>query len=181
MPLPLDYAARKRKMLLRLGLSARRQARAACDAQTLRKGMRVAVLDGRDAVSVYTPHFWSRFYHDGRGPVRAEPGHFLVYFNNRKDDSRIRAAYPVYRQQVKHLSEAQWDAGLAENRARRKAGKEPFMIVRRQVGPARAHPFFREGLRAWPKSEGRRILKEELDALVTAALPRGERRIVVPL
>lgn len=100
-----------------------------------RPGMIVAALS--------VPHFWAKFLHDGRGPVRPQSASFLVWFRNVLDDPRLRGGrYPQRNSQVRHLTKQQWQFWLNENRlARARRVPEP-MIVTKYSGPVTGKPFF---------------------------------------
>lgn len=101
--------------------------------------MKITVLDF-GLVTVEVPFYWAVYYHDGRGPVRARPGHKIVYFKDPNDDPRINGAarnYPVRAAQIRRLSKKQFYRFL-------KSGK---LVAVDKVGSAEAHPFFTEGLR----------------------------------
>jgi hypothetical protein len=55
---------------------------------------------------INVPHFWARWFHDGRGPAIGNP--LLIWFRDPADDPRLPGGrYPVKRSQVKHLTGTQ--------------------------------------------------------------------------
>jgi len=71
-----------------------------------------------DGVGIlHIPHYWAAYVHDGRPPVTPQTASFLVWFKNPAEDPRYPGGrYPVYRRDIKRLSQAQFKAGLARNR-----------------------------------------------------------------
>lgn len=117
-------------------------ARALIGSATLREALRLIVepqLAGGGEATLFIPHYWAEFYHDGRDGFSADAGRFLVYFADPDDDPRIEGGYPVREADVRHLTREEFYAGLAQNDLRH---PEVFMYVVRSVGPAGAHPFF---------------------------------------
>lgn len=121
---------------------------------------------------IVVPYFWAEYVHNGRGPVRAKPGHYLVFFPDKRDDPRTDGgtSYPVTRAQARspswRLSASDFQRFLEINRERRAQGRNPIMIVTKSVGPApRKRPFFTEGLRpleAYANEVGLRMFEEYL-------------------
>lgn len=140
-------AAFARRITERLAQEAFRRVRAAIQSDTLRQALRLQ--QGRRGGQMWlgVPHYWAVFYHDGRrgfGPKRAQ---VLVWFKNPADDPRFSGGYPVRRSEIKRLTRSQFYNAL-------RAGK---LIVARRVGPARAQPFFRTGLRAFFQTGGSKM------------------------
>ena len=105
----------------------------------------VELQDGSWAVE--SPFYWAVYYHDGRGPIRAKPGHVLVYFRDIDQDPRVQGRnYPVRASDIKRLTKAQFYAYL----------KDPSrgMIVRDSVGPAEGDPFFLRAQEALSRQVG---------------------------
>lgn len=130
------FADAKTALLAEIGVLARKQARAKLDSETLKKSLFVDLLPQTSQVVVGVPHYWAIYYHDGRGPIRAKPGKWLVYFKDPADDPRIKAGYPVRASDIIHLTREQFLAALAAN----------LLIVTKSVGPAGPHPFFTRGM-----------------------------------
>lgn len=122
-----------------LASQARVWARDATDSESIKEAMAVRALGFAIAV-VEVPFYWARFYHDGRGAMRARPGHKIVYFENPDDDPRINGAarnYPKRAADIKRLTKRQFYKFLGEGK----------LVAVDKVGPADAHPFFTQGLR----------------------------------
>lgn len=109
-------------------------ARAACQSKTLREALRVIPTENGFTLNV--PHYWAQWFHDGRGPVTARPGHKLVFYKNPADDPRIQGGYPVRLSQVRRLTKAEFYRDL-------RAGK---LIVADRVGPQGANEFMGDAL-----------------------------------
>lgn len=135
--------ASAQELLQRLALviasEARNILRGRIKSKTLARAMEVATqnVPGLGIGLVTFPHYWARYYHDGRGPVTARPGHYLVFFKNPDDDPRIAGGYPVKLTDVRRLTKAEFQRFLKEDR----------IIVTKEVGPMRGQKFLR-GLKA---------------------------------
>lgn len=129
--------------LLRLyGEAELEQARRLIGSATLREAATLIVESQAGLATIFIPHYWAEFYHDGRSAFEAPGGRFLVYFSDPDDDPRIDGGYPVRASDVRRLSREDFYNGLAINTERAEAGQDPFMFVVRSVGPAEGHPFF---------------------------------------
>jgi hypothetical protein len=103
-------------------------------------GDSLQILDtGPGSAALYTPYYWAKYFHDGRGPVRARPGHYLVFFLDPRDDPRTSfgTKFPVRRSDVRHLSRDEFLRLLGT----------PGMIITKEVRGALGQPFFTEPLR----------------------------------
>lgn len=92
----------------------------------LAAGLRTLELSDRKG-KINSPHYWSKFYHDGRGPSRGNP--ILVWFRNPRNDPRNRGGkYPVRESDRRRLTKAEFqkwsrvNQGII-NRYRRRTGK----------------------------------------------------------
>lgn len=149
-------------------LAAARRARPLIPSRTLRAALRI---DEESEVSVVRailsiPHYWALYLHDGRGPIQAKPGGFLVFFRDLRDDPRVQNGFPVRVSDVVRLTKEQFREGLRKNRAHLAAGGSPLevpMIVVRRVGPAAGVAFFSEGLAGFVDDEGGPIIAREFD------------------
>lgn len=95
-----------------------------------------------DEALLHVPHYWAVYYHDGRGPIQAAPGHKLVFFHRPEDDPRLEGGYPERVSQVRRLTADQFYEGLEINRERFANGLPPYMYVLNSVGAAKGDPFF---------------------------------------
>jgi len=111
---------------------------------TLRAAASLIVDAQTGTATIFIPHYWAVYYHDGRAGFAAPGGRVLVFFADPEDDPRLEAGYPIREADIRRLTRDEFYAGLAENEARAFAGGEPFMFVVRSVGPAPAHPFFEQ-------------------------------------
>ena len=114
-------------------------ARVATDSQRIKEAMVVKAL-GFSIAAVEVPFYWAVYYHDGRGSIRARPGHKIVYFKDPDDDPRINGAarnYPKRAAEIKKLSKRQFYKFLGEGK----------LVAVDKVGPAGPHPFFTQGLK----------------------------------
>ena len=163
-------------LLARLGRVAKQQAREAMTSKTLKRDTYV-LIDNQHTAHVIVPYYWAIYHHDGRRAIdlTGKDG-YLVYFSDPKNDPRTDGTkrYPRTRSEVKHLSKAQFRAGLEENAKRRAAGGEPYMIVTKKVGPADGTFFFSEGLREFP-DKAARIVQEEFVAHALRGIPRLDK------
>lgn len=136
------------RLAFRLAVRFRDLAKQEVRSQTVERSLQTRLLDfGR--VAVETPFYWAVYYHDGRGPVRARPGHKLVYFRSPDLDPRIpNRRYPVRASEIRRLSKSQFYKLL------RNPGSG--MIVRDRVGPAPGDPFFTRAGRRF-RTDARRV------------------------
>lgn len=135
-PKRIPLADAKQRLLAEIGLLARRQAASKIQSETLRAALFVDIVPTEDAVRVGVPHYWAIYYHDGRGPVRAKPGKWLVYFKDPAKDPRIQSGYPERAASIVRLSREEFQEALARDE----------LIVVKSVGPAAPHPFFTRGM-----------------------------------
>lgn len=126
----------KQRLLAELGLLAREQAKRKLESDTLRAALFVDIVPEEDKVVVGVPHYWALYYHDGRGPIRAKPGKWLVYFKDPSQDPRIKNGYPERAASIIRLTREQVLDALARDE----------LIVVKSVGPAAPHPFFTRGM-----------------------------------
>jgi len=132
----VPIADAKTRLLAEIGLLARRQAASKVQSETLRDALFVDIVPTEDKVTVGVPHYWAIYYHDGRGPIRAKPGKFLVYFKDPSQDPRIQNGYPERAASIVRLTREQFLEALARDQ----------LIVVKSVGPAGPHPFFTRGM-----------------------------------
>lgn len=132
----LPIADAKQRLLAEIGQLARRQAASKIQSETLRASLFVDIVPTENTVRVGVPHYWAIYYHDGRGPVRAQPGKFLVYFKDPAKDPRIANGYPERAASIVRLSREEFKEALARDE----------LIVVKSVGPAAPHPFFTRGM-----------------------------------
>jgi len=126
----------KERLLAEIGRIAARLARQKIQSETLRSSLSVELRPNSDEVVVGVPHYWAVYYHDGRGPIRAKPGRWLVYFKDPALDPRIKRGYPVRASDIVRLTRDQFYDALARDE----------LIVTKSVGPAGPHPFFSKGM-----------------------------------
>jgi hypothetical protein len=109
---------------------------------TLRAAARLIVDAQAGVASIFIPHYWAVYYHDGRAGFSAAGGRVLVFFADPDDDPRLEGGYPERATEIRRLTRDEFYDGLAENERRKADGEGPFMFVVPSVGPAPAHPFF---------------------------------------
>lgn len=109
-------------------------AKAACESHTLREALRIILTPTGFRLEV--PHYWAKWFHDGRGPIEAAAGKRLVYYKNPAQDPRIEGGHPVTLNQVRKLTKHEFYRDLH-------AG---LLVVAERVGPAEGHPFLGEEL-----------------------------------
>jgi hypothetical protein len=85
---------------------------------------------------VKTDFYWAVYYHDGRGPMKARPGKYLVFYANPTQDPRTfgGTSYPKRHKDYRPLR-------LSKSVFRQKLKNKEIFAVKR-VGPAEPHPFF---------------------------------------
>lgn len=140
--MPLDRSALYQRILTEIGGAELLRVKSLIGSKTLREAIRLIVDSNEGRAELYIPHYWAVYYHDGRrgfGPILASK---LVFFADPRDDPRLAGGYPERDFDIRTLTREEYEAGLEENAARRKAGQPPFMLVVDSVGPAAAHPFF---------------------------------------
>lgn len=115
-------------VVLKIGLIGFGQARRAINSRTLREHLDLFVDAVGEAV-LNVPHYWAVHYHDGRGPVKARPGHKLVWFANPEEDPRLTGGYPKEKADVRRLTRAQFQNALRRNLQARRQGKAPPVII----------------------------------------------------
>lgn len=113
----------------RVAQQALELARAACNSETLRAALRITLTPTGFRLSV--PHYWAKWFHDGRGAMMAAPGKRLVYYKNPAEDPRIQGGHPVELAQLRKLTKEEF----YRDWGRRK------LIVTDSVGPAEGQPF----------------------------------------
>lgn len=108
------------------------RAKAFCESKQLRGLMEYVVVETGDKKAsgiVNVPHFWAIYYHEGRKIITKDGG-YLVWFRNINDDPRLNNGQaPVYRSDVRKLTEGQWRDWIAKNKEARRKGQPPPMIV----------------------------------------------------
>lgn len=149
------------RLAFKLGVIMRDASRRETRSKTIERSLQVTVLDfGR--VAVETPYYWAVYYHDGRGPIRARPGHKLVYFRNIDQDPRVpNRRYPVRATDIRRLTKSQFYQMLNDPGS--------GMIVRTSVGPAPGDPFFERAGRIFP-ARASAVAQREFSAHVRALL-----------
>lgn len=114
------------------------KARTYCRSKTLKAAMYHRIeaekpnsSDGR----IRVPHYWAKFFHDGRDAVFAK-AKALVWFKDPNKDPRLKKGYPVYKSDVQTL-----DLSKEEFFRLRKAGE---IFVKRVSGRTKQpqNPFF---------------------------------------
>lgn len=131
---------------------------------------------GRIRSQLLIPHYWALYVHDGRGPFGPRNARYLCFFPDPKDDPRLRGGYPVRDTDIRHLTAREFWNAIDENRARRKRGEPPFMIVlKRMPNGENPRPFFTVGLSnfgpdVWDMI--RDAFPSYLEALATYDLPK---------
>lgn len=92
-------------------------------------------------VSIGVPHFWARWYHDGRGEIRAAPGRFLAFWVRSalsKDPRLAGQGYPIFKNQRRRLDREQFMQAMSD----------PDFVFTKRVGPFAGNPFFTRAFRA---------------------------------
>lgn len=119
----------------------------------------------RDRILIFSLYYWARWVNDGRGPVSARPGGFLVYFDDPKFDPRIKGDYPRKPAQVKRLGQ------LTERQL-------DHVIFAKEVGPTEGLEFLQKGVRK-TREEAPAKVRELVQGDVRRLLRRGRNKITV--
>ncbi len=137
----IDKRRLTRRILEDLGQQELARVKGLIGSTTLRNAIRLIITESEDRGDLFIPHYWAIWYHDGRGSVSPVTARKLVFFDDPRDDPRIKGGRPVKESQVRRLTRAQYQEGLRRNRLR-PPGSRPFMYVVDSVGPSRPQPFF---------------------------------------
>jgi hypothetical protein len=133
--------------------------------KTLRAALKTYVVGAGRKGLLNVPHFWSWYFHDGRGPVRTKYSKYLVWYKNPKEDPRLSGGYPVTRSQQRRLQHWEFVRDL-------NAGK---IIMTKTAGPfpkAKANPFFTEGMAGFP-AVADKVVRAKLPGYIAAQLRRN--------
>ena len=150
----------KQRLFEEIGRIAVRIARSKIESDTLKDSLFVELRPAADQVVVGVPHYWAIYYHDGRGPIRAKPGRWLVYFKDPSEDPRIQRGYPERAADIVRLTREQFLEALARDQ----------IIVTKSVGPAEGHPFFTRGMHSLSGEIGP-VAANMLGQMLLAAAP----------
>jgi len=133
-------------------------------ARALREDLRIQILNvdesGAEAL-VLTDFYWAVYYHDGRGPISAKPGKFLVFFRDPRDDPRHNGGslnYPKRAANVRTLRLTKGEFSMMLRTGR--------LIATKRVGPAEAHPFFDVGFASLQARYGPQVARAFGDCVV---------------
>ena len=110
-----------------------------------------------------SPYYWAGWYLEGRGSVTPKSSKYLIFFRNPKDDPRLQGGYPKTASDVRKLTKSEWREWNARNRAAKKAGADPPMVVTKQVGPFKGIKPFDNLIQGALKREMDTILKRHID------------------
>lgn len=111
------------------------------------------IAESKGVGRITVPYFWAEYVHDGRGPIQAEPGRYIIFFPNKKDDPRTSGGtdYPLRPELARSLTSDEFTGFLEENKQLRAASLPPKMVVVKSVGPIRKPiPYFTVGLASLP-------------------------------
>jgi hypothetical protein len=134
----------------------------------LKKSFRFIV--NRDRLLIFSLYYWARWANDGRGPVQAKPGGWLFFFEDPRDDPRIKGDYPTKPGKVKRLTRRQLE----------KAREEETIIAVESVGSAPGIHFLEDGIRK-TRAEAPAKLVDLVRGDVRRLLRRGRNKITVRL
>ena len=151
-----EVLSQAKRNLLAMSTDSRR-------AQALREDLRVQIIDVGEGVSeaaILTDYYWAIYYHDGRGPINARPGRFLVFFRNPDDDPRIGGARRDYPRRASDIRPLQLSRGRFTQLLR-----EGRMVATKRVGPAEPHPFLEVGFSTLNRIYGPKV-EEAFSAFV---------------
>lgn len=138
----LDSKKIIRTILQDLGERELRLVKKSIGSRTLRAAITLIINESEQRADLFIPHYWAVYYHDGRGSVHPDTARKLVFFDDPRDDPRIKGGRPVKESDVQRLTRDQYREGLQRNQERHAKGLRPFMYVVDSVGPAAPRPFF---------------------------------------
>lgn len=171
-----EVAAQARSNLALMSTDSRR-------AQALRDDLRVEIVKVGELESeafVLTDFYWAIYYHDGRGPIQARPGKFLVFFRNPDEDPRINGAARNYPRRATDIQRLNMPKGEFLRLLR--SGR---LIATKRVGPAGSHPFFQVGFASLQARYGPKVVDifstHVLETLLADDLLDGEEEITFSL
>jgi len=177
----LDPKKVVRRVLQEIGERELRRVRKSIGSRTLRAAIRLIINESEERADLFIPHYWAVYYHDGRGPVRPVNARKLVFFDDPRDDPRLRNGRPVRESEVQRLTREQYQEGLRRNAERAARGGRPFMYVVDSVGPAAPRPFFTQLEQGAAKRADDVVLRtferELLDAIDKDPSTKSETRI----
>lgn len=183
-----DLAVFRESVLRELARQARSWAQPHIPSRTLRGSMTVVSSPAFSAVRL--SHYWAVFIHDGteaiaRAPTKLHGKQVFVFFPNKRNDPRVRGGYPERVSQMRGLTDAEYKDGLARNRARRKRGLPPVMVVvaaHRAMHPKPGVRFFdnRAGMAGFPQ-HGAEIVSRRFDQFVRKQLPTDKQSVKIKL
>lgn len=139
---PFRDAAFLQRLATELARAGRDYVRPFIPSQTLRSSLQVVQGESFNKSSIFIPHYWAVYLHDGRGAFGPRKKRVLVYFRNPANDPRIRGGYPVRAVENRRLTEGEWNYWLRQNRIALALGVPPPMIIKKFVGPQRGSFFF---------------------------------------
>lgn len=152
------------RIMQEIGLAAVDIARKNIRSETLRRAIRFEYFSFRRG-RLYIPHYWAIYQHDGRGGVYPVKKKFLVWFRDARNDPRLAGGYPVRLSDVRRLTKAEFEAGVAKNRELDPTGKTmPYMIIATYSPPGaggKVYPFF-DTMDPPIRSEVERIIRREI-------------------
>ncbi len=167
----------KKRLVTKMAENAAHKAFFLIPSKTLREAMTVEFVSDDGITTegrLHIPHYWAVYLHDGRGPVTQVNSSVLIWFENPKDDPRIKGGkkYPVAREDIQSMTSFRvaYEKGLRENNRRREQGLPPFMIVVKRAGPAKGDPFFAEGMKGFA-SEITPLVHREFDSWLRQFVP----------
>lgn len=126
-------------------------------AQALREDLAIQIVSieaGKGTAAVRTDYYWAVYYHDGRGPVRARPGKFLVYYVPEARDLDPRTGGASFRYPRRSADIRKLNLSKDEFFSLLHAG---LIVMTKRVGPAEAHPFFKVGMQALNRRYGQQV------------------------
>lgn len=137
-------------IILRKALEVGEQkAKGFCTSRQLRASMyrKETLSTGKKATGrILVPQYWAKYKHNGRDMVKPVSANMLVWFRDPKDDPRLtNGQSPIYRSEIKALTNGQWKYWSGRNKRARRAKQPVPMIVRKSVGPMasqKRNPFF---------------------------------------
>ena len=141
--------------------------------KTLRNSLRTVVDFSGNRGRLNIPYYWARYYHDGRGPVYPVYKKWLVWFKDPRKDPRLAQGYPMTRTQAMSRRLRMSPAVFS---ALRQSGD---IIVVKRSGPAKANPFFTEGMRGFKTVADQVVRRQFKELLITEMKRRGIYRLKI--
>lgn len=186
---PLEPEAALEEIFQRIAERCRIVARRAIPSRTLREALRIVrageyseASEALEHDGLYLPHYWAKYYHDGRGPTRPVRKRKIVFFGDIRKDPRqgLGKSYPVKVSDIRPFTAAEFYEQLKRNE--RRSNPRNIMQVKNSAGPAQGVRFFETGMAGILQDiDARAEIVPVLNRVATIGLPSGEENLTISL